>query len=136
MSWVDRLTILAAVGTIAATAGAGTCSAQEAVARLIPVESGRIDAGSEVAGREMCLRPSLYVLAFERHTGTAEGYATVVAYETATRRREEIVGMTSTPADQDRWSWRSFTITDYTCLRIAAHNGRARVYQLRVGIDW
>ena len=56
-----------------------SAAAQRGTASLIPVDSGGVDStGTErPVDREMCLRGSAYVLAFDRGEGDGEGYATV-----------------------------------------------------------
>ena len=115
--------------------GAAPAAAQRGSASLIPVDSGRVDnAETRPVDRKMCLRGSAYVLAFERGGGDGEGYATVKVGAPPDSR--EVAGMTLTPAHQTGWAWVSFVVSDYTCFVLSAVNGRARVYELRVGVDW
>lgn len=111
--------------------------AQRASANLLPVESGKIDTRSEteVEKREMCLRAGLYVLAFIRGSGQGDGAAVV---GTGNLNTEEIInGVMLSASDQDGWGWVFFNVLDdNTCLQLAAVHGRARVYQVRVRVDW
>ena len=126
---------------LALVLGTSSAAAQKGTASLIPVDSGAVDsAGTErPVDREMCLRGSVYVLAFDRSEGDGEGYATV-KYATvglgAPPDSREVAGITLTPAHQHGWAWASFVVSDYTCFVLSAFNGRARVYELRVGVDW
>lgn len=130
-----------AVVVLALAIGTSSAAAQRGTASLIPVDSGRVDnTGTErPVDREMCLRESVYVLAFDRGDGDGEGYATV-KYTTvglgAPPDSREAAGMTLTPAHQHGWTWASFVVSDYTCFVLSALNGRARVFELRVGVDW
>ena len=115
---------------LAIVLGAGPAAAgQRATATLVPVESGRIDAGTETVNRELCLRSGLFVLAFLR--GTGPGMAHV-------RRDGDFVTLIlRSDSDQDRWGWTSFSVDEQrTCFQLGALNGRARVYELRIGVDW
>ena len=121
------------VVALAVVLGASTAAAQRATANLTPVESGRVDASTDAETREMCLREGAYVLAFVRGADPDEGGALV-----ATPTPYSVVAsLTLREADQHGWAWRPFTVgPDYTCFQLGAVNGRARVYQLRVGVDW
>ena len=111
--------------------------AQDAAADLRAVESGRLDAGRESEFREMCLRgPSAYVLAFERGTDSGEGIAAVQAPSANEILGEPVAVVVLSASGQDRWSWRPFIVHDYTCFALFVQNGRARVYQLQVGMRW
>ena len=105
--------------------------AQQATASLRPVESGSIDAYSDSISRDMCLRNGLYILAFQRGTGEGMGVAAVGSSDAGA-----VASVTLTGASQDRWAWNAFSVDDYTCFRIGATNGRARVYLVRVGVRW
>ena len=116
---------------VLAVALAADASAQRATASLTPVESGRIAAGSEADYREMCLRQGLYVLAFQLGGGSWGAGVVGLAGES-----DPVAVVSLSDSDQDRWAWKSFEVDDYTCFRLAAQNGRARVYLVRVGVNW
>ena len=110
----------------------------EAVARLGPVQAGALDAltGDEV--RDLCLNAGQYVLAFERAPGPESGIASV----------EDPLDPSSTalPVDsafvylstdsQYESGWDTFTVEEATCLELTVIYGRARVYELYVGVKW
>lgn len=122
--------------------------AQNAVARLDTVASGRIDNPSETdwEEREMCLDAGMYVFAFARGSSNANGLAIVgfgVHLVGGQPHFEEVpdqeIGEIITISDshQRGWGWLTFSVSeDNTCLPLAAVHGRARVYQIAVGIDW
>ena len=132
-----RLLVLVGVLFGSPTAEAVT-SMQRADAFLRPVESGRLDALSETEfpyeSREMCLRGSSYVLVFTRGPSPIDGGAAIGMGDLAPDEISVQIGLAE--SDQDGWAWKSFRVEDYTCFRFAAYNGRARVYELRVGVDW
>jgi len=164
-NYVQRSVVVLALAVVL---GAVPAAAQRATAGLRAVESGRIDAGNDPKGSEMCLRPGSYVLAFERAAGNRVGAAyvspsAVPAAETReqareparpltqrelarqrveavierNRRRARVASVLIQPADQDRWGWVSFNVWgQIECFRLSASNGRARVYDLRVGVVW
>ena len=114
-----------------AVALSADASAQRATASLTPVESGRVDAGMEAESREMCLRQGLYVLAFELGAGSSGVGMVTIAGEF-----DPVAVVYKLESDQDRWAWNAFDVDDYTCFRLAAQNGRARVYLVRLGVNW
>jgi len=113
--------------------------AQRASASLRPVQSGTVDALGTGEAREMCLRPSRYVLAFDRERGTDVGWAMVHVdqepFEKAIFRDPEAV-LRLSDSDQDGWGWTSFDVDSLTCLWLFALSGRARVYELHVRVNW
>ena len=116
---------------LAVVLGAAPAAAQRATADLIAVDSGRVDAGIGGDTREMCLRRSAYVLAFDRGPADDDGIAAV-----GTGDADPVAAIVLSESDQDGWAWRAFAVGDDTCYRLVVFNGRARVYLLRVGVDW
>lgn len=132
---IGRIQLLV-VGVFFMLAFSGAAGAQSATASLTPVESGRIDAGSGAGYqyRAMCLRQGLYVLAFRLGEGSWAGSGMVVADES--EPTDPAATVFKFESEQDRWGWNSFEVDNYTCFRLGAQNGRARVYMVRVGVNW
>ena len=109
--------------------------AQRAEAFLRDVESGRVDALSNadvVEERQMCLRAGMYVLAFARGPHSHLGYALIDQGDP----REATALLIVEPSHQDGHAWDTFSVSAPTCFQLAVVHGRARVYELRVGVDW
>ena len=108
--------------------------AQQADAVLVPVESGRLDAltaADVVEERELCLPGGMYVLAFARGRYPHSGYALVEHEE----HEGATVALFSTLDEQ--MGWDTFSVEDGgTCFQFVVFHGRARVYELRVGVAW
>ena len=111
--------------------------AQQVRVRLVPVHAGVIDALSDAAiSREMCLRGGTYVLAVARGQLSGNGVV-IIATGTLEKADETIAGTFVAESDQAQHTWQSFRVTNTrTCMYLTAVNARARVYELRVGVDW
>lgn len=126
---------IAVVVAVVASSLLGSANAQQATAYLLDVESGRIDAAHDTERREMCLRAGLYVLASAR--GRLNGNGVVILYTgTPDQIEETVLGAVLRESDQSSWSWKSFDVDGRTCFHIGASNARARVYEVRIGVDW
>lgn len=107
--------------------------AQQADAVLVPVESGRLDALSAaevIEEREMCLRDGMYVLAFSRGPHGHPGFALVEHDGT------RVASVALRASDQEGMGWGAFSVEGSTCPNLVTFHGRARVYELRVTVDW
>ena len=138
-----RFVVVAALALAASSIEPTWAQQQRVEMTWHPVESGRIDTPSIPSTdgvseeHEMCLREGLYVLVFARHSGRYSGLAFVgtgpgrapIAMDMAAR-------IVVSRSHQDGWAWDSFEVDDDTCFRFFVSFGSARVYQLRVGIDW
>ena len=127
--------IVALVAALAAGFLIEPARAQHAEAFLRSVESGRVDALSNadvVEEREMCLRAGMYVLAFDRGPHSHLGYALVDQGDP----NEATALIIIEPSHQDGSAWDAFAVKATTCFQLAVVHGRARVYELRVGVAW
>ena len=106
--------------------------AQPATADLRPVESGELSAGDDPRAREMCLEGGAYVLAFQRVAAALGG---VVVFEPGDEPFR-VAGIEVSDRDEAGWSWVVFAIDGPDCYGLTVQGGRARVYSLRVGVDW
>ena len=84
-----------------------------------------------VEERELCLPGGMYVLAFARGVHPHSGYAMV--------EHEDYEGATVVLFEplEERNGWDVFSVEDEgTCFQLVVFHGRARVYELRVGVAW
>lgn len=134
--------------------------AQQAAASLERVEAGDVDAPAECGtelcreSRRVCLNTGAFVLAFKANTDIRMASAALTT-EQAESEDVEDQGSGETPgwkffgwypgaalvsevlAHPDHgWGWEALVVDEPQCYFVTARAGRARLYELRVGVSW
>ena len=138
---------------VVAVAFVAPAAAQEASAELRLIEAAAVDAASDEQQAEVCLDGGQYVLAFRLRmpVSSGSGRARFVAstplntvdqqlteeqVEFWNNRLRTFADISVAATDERRWTWQSFFVADPECFRVEVTNGRARLYAVRVGVDW
>ena len=78
----------------------------------------------------MCLYDGMYVLAFSRGPHGHPGFAQVE------HDGGPVASVALRVSDQAGMGWGAFSVEGFTCMQLVTFHGRARVYELRVGVAW
>ena len=117
--------------------GVSSSFGQDATASLRRIPQADIDAegcedGDCTNMQTVCLNSSADVLVAEPHPNVSEGVLAAVTWDNDEGSSGVIVSVLATA----EWVWKPFIVNEPQCYQLSVLGGRARIYEMTMGVEW